>query len=118
MATSNCPDCAQYVGTVLNKALGHKLRGEVLNNDPAMITWITGNGHGPEDVTTELILNYRNSFNMSSESLGSTLSTEGKLCHATERCVSPQAPLTSGPQHILLCILKVGNYCKMSLVEH
>ena len=88
--------CAQYVGTVLNKALGHGLRAEVLDNDPAVLNLIAGRGFEAEDVTIELILKGRNSYNMSSEQLDDVLSNQGKLCHATERCVGPSKDALSG----------------------
>ncbi len=82
------------MGTVLNKALGHQLKAEVLHDDPAVLNWMNGRGFEAEAVTTELILRGRNSYNMSSEYLDDVLSTQGKLCHATERCVGP-------PEHML-----------------
>ena len=85
----DCLPCAQYVGTVLNKALGHGLREEVLQDDPAVLNWRNGNGFKAEDVTTELILRGRNSYRMSSEHPDNVLSAQGKLCHATERCAGP-----------------------------
>ena len=85
----NCLACAQYVGTVLNMALRHSLREEVLQDDPVMLNWRFGNGFKAEEVTTELILKGRNSYKMSSEHPDNVLSAQGKLCHATERCAGP-----------------------------
>ena len=105
-AAPECLDCAQYVGTVLNKALGHELRIEVAAEDPAMVTWLTGDGHPPEDITKQFILKARNAYNMSSERLEDNLGRAGKLCHASERwgplsqILLLESSLTQGPGHV------------------
>ena len=88
MLLSDCVSCAQYVGTVLSKALGQQLRAVLVGDDPATLNWASGSGIKAEDITIDLILKARNAFNMSSEDLESELSPEGKWCHAAERCVS------------------------------
>lgn len=82
---SDCLSCVQYVGTVLNKALGQQLRAVLVNDDPATLNWARGSGIKAEDITMDLILKARNAYNMSSETLGNELSPEGKWCHAAER---------------------------------
>ena len=82
---SDCWSCTQYVGTVLNKALGPQLRTALVHDDPATLNWGPGKGYRAEDITVELILKARNAFNMSSEDLEDELSSEGKWCHAAER---------------------------------
>ena len=77
--------CAQYVGTVLNNALGQQLRDELVHDDPVTLNWARSNGFQAEDITIQLILKARNAYNMSSEDLEDELSPEGKWCHATER---------------------------------
>ena len=88
MLLSDCLNCAQYVGTVLNKALGQQLREALVHDDPATLNWARQNynkAFQAEDITIELILKARNAYNMSSEDLEDELSPEGKWCHATER---------------------------------
>ena len=82
---SDCLSCAQYVGTVLNKALGQQLRAALVADDPATLNWAQGNGIDAKDITISFVLKARNAYNMSSENLESELSPEGKFCHAAER---------------------------------
>ena len=77
--------CVQYVGTVLNNALGQQLRDVLVHDDPVTLNWARNTGFKAEEITIQLILKARNVYNMSSEDLENELSPEGKWCHATER---------------------------------
>ncbi|CAK0786767.1 hypothetical protein CVIRNUC_009981 [Coccomyxa viridis] len=63
-----CVSDEQYVGTVLNRALGKASRAEIKFDDPAMLNWVNAKGFQPEDINLELILHARNTANMSGPS--------------------------------------------------
>ena len=87
----------QYVGTVLNRALGKATRAEIKDDDPTMLNWVSAKGFQPQDINAELILRARNAANMSTHEPSEHIwkkraHPSKKLCNAIERYDTSHLP--------------------------